>query len=80
MSTNDELEALYNAEQLRSNIESKEWKIHEFKTGLNVLRNSSTPDDSYILGRISHLEAKITDYEEAISDWRLLLAAIEKQP
>jgi hypothetical protein len=77
MPTNEELKGAYNAEQLRNNIIEKKGKIYEYRTGLDVLYNSAIPDDPFIKGRISHLEEKITDYEQAISDWESLLASIE---
>jgi hypothetical protein len=77
--TNEELEALMTREQLNFNIAEKNAKILEYETGLHVLRNSPTPDDPFVVGRISLLESKVADYREAIQTWKLLLANLKPE-
>lgn len=75
--SNEDLEAAFTPEQLKSNINEKLGKINEYETGLIVLRNSQTPNDPFIIGRIERLEGLVADYKQSIEYWRLLLAMAE---
>jgi hypothetical protein len=79
MITSEELEDLYNEEQLRGNIWQKSDKIIKYQKGIDVLRSSDKPLDSFVEGRILRLESLIQDYQEAISTWETLLHSLAKE-
>jgi hypothetical protein len=79
MPTNEELEDLYNTEQLRDNILQKKNKITEYQKGIDVLRSSDKPLDPFVQGRILLLESLIQDYQEAISTWETLLHSLAEE-
>jgi hypothetical protein len=76
MPTNEELEDLYNADQLKENISQKRDKISEYQKGIDVLRSSDKPLNPFVQGRIFRLESLIQDYQEAISTWETLLHSL----